>query len=163
MLTIRDANDNEFEHVMKIYKYAQDFMIASGNPTQWGHFYPTEELVSQDINDRVCKVVCDGDTIHGVFALFEGEEPTYAHIEDGNWLNDAPYATIHRIASDGQAHGVFQCAVNYCKDYFNNIRIDTHADNKIMQRLIEKNGFTKCGTIIFEDGTPRIAYQWCEE
>ena len=163
MLTIRDANDNEFEHVMKIYKYAQDFMIASGNPTQWGHFYPTEELVTQDINGRVCKVVCDRDTIHGVFALFEGAEPTYAHIEDGNWLNDAPYATIHRIASDGQAHGVFQCAVNYCKDYFSNIRIDTHADNKIMQRLIEKSGFTKCGTIIFEDGTPRIAYQWCEE
>ena len=163
MLTIRDANNNEFEHVMKIYKYAQDFMIASGNPTQWGHFYPTEELVMQDINSRVCKVVCDGDIIHGVFALFEGEEPTYAHIEDGNWLNDAPYATIHRIASDGQAHGVFQCAVNYCKDYFSNIRIDTHADNKMMQRLIEKNGFTKCGTIIFEDGTPRIAYQWCKE
>ena len=163
MLTIRDANNNEFEHVMKIYKYAQDFMIASGNPTQWGHFYPTEELVTQDINSRVCKVVCDRDTIHGVFALFEGAEPTYAHIEDGNWLNDAPYATIHRIASDGQAHGVFQCAVNYCKDYFSNIRIDTHADNKIMQRLIEKSGFTKCGTIIFEDGTPRIAYQWCEE
>ena len=163
MLTIRDANNNEFEHVMKIYKYAQDFMIASGNPTQWGHFYPTEELITQDINGRACKVVCDRDTIHGVFALFEGEESTYAHIEDGNWLNDAPYATIHRIASDGQAHGVFQCAVNYCKDYFSNIRIDTHADNKIMQRLIEKSGFTKCGTIIFEDGTPRIAYQWCEK
>ena len=28
--------------------------------------------------------------------------------------------------------------------------------------LIEKNDFVKCGTIIYEDGTPRIAYQWCE-
>ena len=40
-----------------------------------------------------------------------------------------------------------------------NIRVDTHADNKTMQRLIEKNGFTKCGTIYVKNGTARIAYQ----
>ena len=31
--------------------------------------------------------------------------------------------------------------------------------NKIMQHLLEENGFTKCGIIHVEDGTPRIAYQ----
>ena len=39
------------------------------------------------------------------------------------------------------------------------VRADTHADNKIMQHLLEENGFTKCGIIHVEDGTPRIAYQ----
>ena len=28
------------------------------------------------------------------------------------------------------------------------------------QSLIEKNGFTKCGTIYVKNGTARIAYQW---
>lgn len=62
-------------------------------------------------------------------------------------LNEEPYLTIHRLAGDGQVHGLFSCALNYCKNISSNIRGDTHADNKTMQRLIEKNGFTKCGTI----------------
>ena len=98
--------------------------------------------------------------IHGVFALFDGAEPTYKHIEGGNWLNEGPYLTIHRLAGDGQAHGLFSCALDYCKNISSNIRVDTHADNKTMQRLIEKNGFTKCGTIYVKNGTARIAYQW---
>ena len=43
------------------------------------------------------------------------------------------------------------------------IRIDTHADNKTMQHLIEADGFTRCGIIYIADGTPRIAYQWTAE
>ena len=29
-----------------------------------------------------------------------------------------------------------------------------------MQKLIEKNGFVKCGIIHVKDGTPRIVYHW---
>ena len=32
---------------------------------------------------KVCKVIYDETGIHGVFALFDGAEPTYAHIEEG--------------------------------------------------------------------------------
>ena len=39
------------------------------------------------------------------------------------------------------------------------LRADTHADNKIMQHLLEKNGFTRCGVIHVADGSPRFAYQ----
>ena len=65
------------------------------------------------------------------------------HIEGGNWLNEEPYLTIHRLAGDGQVHGLFPCALNYCKKISLNIRVDTHADNKTMQRLIEKEWFYK--------------------
>ena len=160
MLNIRNAAIADFERIMEIYKYAQDYMIRAGNPTQWGHFYPDAALINSDIRQNVCKVIYDEDGIHGVFALFEGADPTYAHIESGHWLNDEPYVTIHRLAGDGQVHGLFQCAVDYCKNISRNIRVDTHAYNKTMQRLIEKNGFRKCGTIYVSNGTPRIAYQW---
>ena len=52
-------------------------------------------------------MIYDETGIHGVFALFDGAEPTYAHIEEGEWLNDEPYVTIHRLAGDGRVHGLF--------------------------------------------------------
>ena len=158
MLNIRNAAIADFERIMEIYSYAQDYMIRTGNPTQWGHFYPEPALVQSDIRQNVCKVIYDEKGIHGVFALFEGADPTYVHIENGAWLNDEPYVTIHRLAGDGTVHGLFQCVVDYCKNLYRNIRVDTHADNQTMQRLIEKNGFAKCGIIHVEDGSPRIAY-----
>lgn len=159
MLSVRKAGKADLEAIMSIYTRAQDFMIRSGNPSQWGHFYPTRELIQSDIKEGACMAICDGDDIHGVFALFEGDEPTYERIE-GAWLNDGPYVTIHRIAGDGLAHGVFRCAADHCKRLYANIRIDTHADNRVMQRQIEKNGFERCGIIHVADGSPRIAYQW---
>ena len=145
---------------MNIYHIAQDLMIKSGNPTQWGRTYPAYELIEQDIADEVCHLVCDDETLHGVFALFKGDEPTYSYIENGEWLNDDAYVTIHRIASDGKAKGIFKYAIDHCRKLSDNIRIDTHERNMIMQHLIEKNGFVKCGTIYVANGSPRIAYQW---
>ena len=42
-----------------------------------------------------------------------------------------------------------------------NLRIDTHRDNYVMQRLLEKNGFVRCGLIDLREGGERIAYQKC--
>ena len=95
-----------------------------------------------------------------LFAVFKGDEPTYEHIENGKWLNDDEYVTVHRIASDGRVHGIFRCSIQYLKEKHTNIRIDTHSDNIIMQSQIEKSGFEKCGTIYVADGSPRMAYQW---
>ena len=159
-MKVRKATADELDRIMEIYRYAQDYMIRSGNPEQWGHFYPDSGLIKNDIREGKCRVICDEKAIHGVFALFEGEEPTYQLIEDGKWLNEEPYITIHRLAGDGQVHGLCRCAMDYCKERSSNIRIDTHAKNTIMQRQIEKNGFQRCGTIYVADGSPRIAYQW---
>lgn len=160
MMHIRKARIEDLDMIMAIYKAAQDFMIESGNPNQWGRSYPSRDLVKDDIAKGVSYLVCDSETPHGVFALFSGKEPTYSYIENGNWLNDDEYVTVHRIASDGKVHGIFNCAVSYCKGISDNIRIDTHKSNIVMQKLIEKNGFEKCGIIYVRDGSPRLAYQW---
>lgn len=159
-MNIRKAKPKDLDTIMDIYSAAQDFMIASGNPNQWGYSYPTSDLIKNDINNEVCYLILDNDVPHGVFCLFVGEEPTYQHIENGQWINDEEYVTIHRLASDGKVKGIFKCGVDYCKSISDNIRIDTHNDNLIMQKLILRNGFLKCGTIYVADGTPRIAYQW---
>ena len=159
-MQIRKAKTDDLIEIMEIYHIAQELMIESGNPNQWGRSYPNEDLIRDDIANGTCYLICDGECVHGVFALFSGDEPTYQHIENGEWLNDEEYVTIHRIASDGKLHGLFDCAVDYCKSLSDNIRIDTHESNLIMQKLIERNGFEKCGRIYVADGSPRIAYQW---
>ncbi len=160
MLTIRKADKSDIADIMAIYRTAQDFMIQSGNPDQWGHSYPTAEIVEKDIAEGVCHLVCEGGKVHGVFALISGEEPTYQRIDGGAWLNSEPYVTIHRIAGDGQVHGLFKCASDYAKSCSDNVRIDTHAKNLTMQALITRNAYKQCGTIYVRDGSPRIAYHW---
>ena len=160
-MLVRKAVENEFDTIMEIYRIAQDFMISTGNPNQWKHSHPAPEQIKEDIKNGICHVVCDETAIHGVFALCEGVDPTYLHMDGGTWLNEEPYVTIHRIAADGKAHGIFSAAMDHCKNYADNIRIDTHEDNKVMQNVLTKHGFSKRGIIYLANGDPRLAYQWC--
>ena len=36
MLSLRNATEADLGEIRRIYEYAQDYMIRSGNPTQWG-------------------------------------------------------------------------------------------------------------------------------
>lgn len=159
-MNIRTAAPEDLDAIMRIYEYARAFMEQTGNPTQWGDGYPKRELLREDIEKRQCYVCADGEEIYAVFILILGDDPTYAVIEDGAWKNEKPYGTIHRLAGDGRIKGITGLCVDFCKGQIKNLRADTHRDNKIMQHLLEKNGFEPCGTIYVEDGSPRIAYQF---
>lgn len=135
-------------------------MKQSGNGGQWGDGYPAQELLENDIREQQLYVYTQQNAVHGVFAFILGDDPNYAFIESGSWKNNAPYGTIHRIASDGRVKGVFEACLAACKNWADNIRIDTHANNFVMQHLVEKHGFEKCGIVYMKDGSPRIAYQY---
>ena len=159
-MKIRKAVISDLNSILKVYKTAREYMRQTGNPDQWGTDKPRQELLEADIQKGELYVGTDDDgKIHFVFAFILGEDPTYSYIENGQWLSDAPYGTIHRIASDATVSGVVKTAVDYCKKTILNIRIDTHEKNKTMQHVLAKLGFAKCGIIYIEDGTPRIAYQ----
>lgn len=137
-------------------------MRESGNHSQWINGYPSRELVAEDIASGISYVGVDGDgEISMAFAFIIGDDPTYAVIEGGKWLNSLPYGTVHRLGSTGKHHGVLRICVNFCMKKISNIRLDTHADNPIMRHEAEKLGFKRCGTIYCIDGSPRIAYQKC--
>ena len=42
---IKKATSADNRRIMEIYRIAQDYMIQSGNPDQWGHFYAQPELI----------------------------------------------------------------------------------------------------------------------
>jgi RimJ/RimL family protein N-acetyltransferase len=161
MLKVRKTKPEELGCVMRIYAYAREQMKKNGNPTQWGDHHPAEELIAADIEEGTGYVVVEEDDgeICGVFAFIIGEDPTYTKIEDGAWKNDHTYGTIHRLASNGKEKGIFHACVQFCEQCISDLRADTHHDNRIMQHLLEKEGFERCGIIYVDDGSSRIAYQ----
>ena len=156
--TVRTAIMEDLPRILEIYAYARSFMAQTGNPNQWGKTNPLRELLEQDISRSLLHIVEDETKIHGVFFFSVEEDPTYSVIYDGNWESDAPYGTIHRIAYDGSG-GIFTAALNWCLAQCRHLRIDTHHDNRVMQHVVEKHGFTRRGIIYIADGTPRIAYE----
>lgn len=63
------------------------------------------------------------------------------------------------IAADGSTKGAGAFCLQWALAQCGNIRIDTHRDNRPMQGLLAKLGFSYCGTITIADGTERIAFQ----
>ena len=155
----RGANRFELDQIMDIYARARAFMAENGNPTQWGDSYPPRELIEEDIlSNRLFVCVINGE-LEAVFAFVLGEDPTYKVIENGQWLSDEPYGTLHRLASAGRRPGIGRLVIDWCLEHCESLRADTHADNKVMQHVLESNGFSRCGIIHLANGSPRIAYQ----
>lgn len=157
---IRKAKLEDLEDILNIYHYAREYMKKNGNSTQWGNIHPAQSLIEEDIKKGISYVLYDDEGLYGVFALIYGKDPTYQKIYEGKWLDDTLYATIHRIASNGRKMGVFKEGIDFSKEIYNHLRIDTHENNKVMQHSILKAGFKYCGNIITSDNTPRLAYEY---
>ena len=156
--TIRKATPRDLPRIREIYEMARQFMRKNGNHSQWGQGDEPEALIEEDICQGNLYVLEEAD-IYAVFAFIIGEDPTYLEIEEGNWKSEEPYAAVHRVASDGTVQGVLGHVMDYCSAQVPHLRIDTHADNKVMQHVLEKYGFVSCGIVHVPDGSPRIAYE----
>lgn len=158
-MEVRQAVLSELPEILSVYEYARGFMKKTGNPNQWQDRFPEEKEIVKSIENGTLMALSCGGEILGTFDFINGPDQTYDVIENGAWLNDEPYVVLHKVASSGKAHGVLEAILKWCSERADNIRIDTHEDNKIMQYLLEKNGFEKCGIIYVRDHDPRIAYQ----
>lgn len=158
MYKVRTACADDLSRIGEIYAYARSFMEKTGNPNQWGKTNPPMVQLIQDVQDQRLFVITENDVIHGVFYFFIGEDPTYLKIYEGSWQKNEPYGTIHRIAGDGSG-GILRTAVDFCSKHIDYLRIDTHENNRIMQKAVAKCGFKRSGIIYIADGTPRIAYE----
>lgn len=162
-MDIRNSTEKDFDEIMKIYSYARKFMAENGNPNQWATTNrPSPDLIKSDIARKKSYVCVENEKIVGTFYYDFGKdiEPTYRKIFEGDWKNPGAYGVVHRIASNGTVKGVGKFCLNRAFEMSQHLRIDTHFDNKIMQKLLETLGFEKCGIIyIEEDNFPRYAYE----
>ena len=144
-MEIRKATKEDLPVILALYECARTFMAQNGNASQWGTTNPPRSLIAEG-------------KIAAVFYFAVEREPTYAVIS-GAWLDDAPYGVVHRLASDGVTKGAGTFCLQWALEQCGNLRIDTHRDNRPMQGLLAKLGFSRCGTITIADGTERIAFQ----
>ena len=163
-MMIRRAAIQDLEQIMQIYARAVQYMHASGNPNQWVAGYPSRTLIEEDIARGVSYVVDRDSVIEAVFSYIEGEDPTYRQIGQGMWHTNGSYGTVHRLASAGRLRGVAGICFSWCAEQAkmhgcSSLRADTHQDNRIMQHLLQKNGFVYCGVIHLATGAPRLAFE----
>lgn len=158
-MEIRKSKQSDLSEILKLYEQAREFMKTNGNADQWGKQYPETWIIEEDIASERSYVCLDEDQVVGTFMFEVGADETYANIYKGEWLNDEPYAVIHRITATANKRGVATFCLEWCYKQCRNIRIDTHKDNIPMQNLLKKNGYTPCGIIFLNSGDERIAFQ----
>lgn len=160
-MEIRKAAWKDLTEILSIYESAREFMVETGNPRQWAaRNWPPRHLVERDIARGKSYVCEENGTILAVFFYDYGEnvEPTYREI-DGQWIGENTYGVIHRIAAKpGQGAG--RVCIDWAYRQCGHLRMDTHGDNRVMQKVLQQLGFTYCGVIwIQEDNDPRLAYE----
>lgn len=153
------VSPDRFEEILSIYAAAREFMQKTGNPNQWKNFRPDPATLEKDIEiGQLYAIERDGE-LFASFVLM-GEDPIYNELIEGAWLNDKPYHTLHRVASNGKAHGMMNIIADFAKSFGIDVRIDTHDDNRVMQHLLEKNGFVKCGRIPIYGNEERVTFHY---
>lgn len=158
-MNIRKAVVSDFNRIMEIYAIARKYMKNSGNPNQWKDHYPEKNIVNKDIEDKISYVLEDNGHIFACFVFTKGYEKSY----ELNFPSDKEYGIIHRVASDGSERKIVSRIINFVKKEISLLRIDTHEDNKTMQKAVEKLGFKRLGIIQLDDRSFRILYELKEE
>ncbi|MBB1086213.1 GNAT family N-acetyltransferase [Limosilactobacillus fastidiosus] len=155
-MQLRKATMTDFETVMEMLRDGRS-QLAERGVEQWQGDYPNEEHIKEDIQHGWTYLVqADDNQTVGVFAIVDAPDHSYDEL-DGKWLLDTDkYQVIHRVAihskhaGHGYASQLFENVISYVKTNrkdIKSLRIDTHEDNKVMQHLIDKNGFTRVGTL----------------
>ena len=154
--TIIDKNS-----VLSIYEDAKTFIRSYDSP-QWQNGYPNRDVILSDIKNGNSYIIEDEEKIVATAALIFEKESPYSNISEGKWITDSDYSVIHRIAVDselknrGYSSKLLKKLEEVSKEKLvYSIKIDTHEDNKPMQRLLEKNWYVYCG-IIYLDKEPSI-------
>ena len=164
-MEFRKAIDSDITGIMDVIRQAQAYLKEQGI-NQWQNNYPNLETVQGDIaNENGYVLLNDNKVVATVAVSFDGEK-TYESIYSGEWITDCEYAVIHRLAVDNNFKGLGLSSVmiknieKMClASGIYSIRVDTHEENKSMQKMLSKNGFKYCGIIYLEDKSKRIAFE----
>lgn len=161
-MEIRKTTMQDLDAVMDIYAGARAFMVQTGNPRQWAaRNWPPRDLIARDIAQGKSYVCVNDREITAVFYYDYGQDidATYRVIENGAWIGGNTYGVVHRIAARA-GHGAGRFCIQWAWQQCGHLRIDTHTDNRVMQRVLEELGFQKCGIIyVAEDEDSRLAYE----
>ena len=152
----------EIQIAMDIINGAKKHLKEQGID-QWQTGYPDYDCIKNDIMTEKGFFIVEDNTILGYLCADYNGEPAYKDMK-GTWNTSEEYVVVHRMAFTENARGkgmstvAFQLVEEMSKKRgIHSFRVDTDADNKKMQHILKKSGFTYCGTIWF-DNSEKIAF-----
>ena len=164
-MIFRHSKINDLPTIMSIINEAKVYFKSSGID-QWQGEYPQEDIIKEDIDNNVSYVLEVNNQVSAIASIIFGVEETYNEIFNGEWLSNGAYATIHRIAVKNNCKGMglsnflIQHVERLCNERnIKSIKVDTHKNNLVMNKLLLKSGFKYCGIIFLTDGNERLAYE----
>ena len=161
-MIFRKATEQDIPAIEQIIRAASTRLGAAGID-QWQRGYPNRSSIEKDVTEGVGMVLCEGDTILVYGAVIFTGEPAYNDLTGGEWLTQGEYACVHRLCTNeifvgmGFSKHFMLAAEAMASERVKSIRIDTHPDNKIMQGLICRLGYSYCGDVVIE--SRRLAYE----
>ena len=164
------AELHDMADLLLIADEASAFLHANG-VSQWTDGYPNPGVFRRDITAGRCWLFTHEGEAAGCVTLNFEPEADYADIA-GAWLTDgaAGYGTVHRLGVRDmfRGHGLASEMMQFAEDLtlgrgFGSVRLDTHEDNAVMRSLLDKRGYTLCGSITISDPNEadkrRIAFE----
>lgn len=162
MYSLQLAQSNDIAECFAIIETAKRFQREQGF-IQWTDDYPNMSTIQEDLKTEKGYVLLADHEIAGYLCIDFSGEPAYENIT-GKWHTKLPYAVIHRMAlhqkfrSQGLSRTILSLAEHLClSKNVTSIRVDTDFQNKRMQHVLEKGGFSRCGTVVFQ-GSEKLAY-----
>ena len=162
-MIFRPAMPEDVPAIMTLVEAAVRRLGAMG-VDQWQDGYPNRGRIDQDVAEGIGYVIEGADRVVAYGAVILTGEEAYRAI-DGGWLTEEEnYVVVHRMcvadAVVGQGFGrrFMEAVEQLSRGRVRSFRVDTHADNRVMQSLLPRLGFTRCGTIRI-DGRPFEAFE----
>jgi len=167
----RLAQEADLDEITAIFEAGRAYLKTQGI-VQWQCANgPSSEKAERDVREGYGYVLILDGKIAGYTALVPGYPgpDVFPPLTEGEWDERHPnYIAIHSVgmAEFARGHGLavpfLEAMVEQAKVLgYKDIRIDTHPDNQIMQKVSTKAGFTRKGTMVIpesESGT-RYVYQ----
>lgn len=120
---------------------------------QWQEEYPAPSDIENDIRLGISYALINNGEILATVALDDRGEPVYEKI-DGQWQDNSPYIAVHRMAvkrlhaHKGLGTKFLQLMEEVAKDKnISQIRLDTHENNTVMQKVASKNNYRYAGKV----------------
>lgn len=153
-ILIVKLNSTHLNSVMSMVRAAIEDM-ESKNIFQWDDIYPTEEIITADLNAGSVYGLFTGEKISAFVVVNEIQHFMYETIF---WKYSKPLV-IHRLTvhPEYQGRGYAKELVTFAEkiaeeNQYDSIRLDAFIPNHVAVRLYESSGYEKRGVIRFRKG-----------
>ena len=131
--------------------------MQSKDIDQWGHFYPTEQVIREDIQKQKLYIYQQKFQVIGIVVLDCEQDELYDNLQ---WHGDDNFLVVHRLAitpafqKQGYATKIMDWIEAFAStNSYTSIRLDAYTGNPAAMNLYETRGYIKTGQVSYPHRT----------